>query len=277
MRPLFFIAVCCMSMLPLDGQYLLLDRGLKDAAEPVVSVRPEAGNSGRFLADRFRVGSSGEVWVIDRVRVWGRFATGGFENATLWGGLESSDPAPGSFDCDCHNLLALNRDARASRLPNSSWRLDFDHLNWSVPGGVEIRFGVNAPRWSAVTVRTRTPHQIKLFDAKGKLVGPHGVESDAGFAVQVWGHLPAKIEIRPDGERWQVKLFDAAHTDLASLRFGPGGAEPVTALLDGPDLVMSFRSAETGIRPGELNACLSGRRENGVPFEGCNLLKGPPH
>jgi hypothetical protein len=275
MRALLILTGSCVSLLPLYGRYLLLDRGLKNEAPAAVS--PQTG----FLSDSFKVGATGEVWVIDKIRVWGKVGTNGSEKVALFGGLENAGLAPGAIECDCHNLLSINREPQVSRLKGSVWQLDFDHLNWSVPGGATIQFGVSGPRWSTTLVNTGTPHQIKLFDANGKLVKPYGDPSEAGFAIQVWGHLPATIEIRSEGDLWRVKLvragpLAAARTDEVSLRFGPGGAKPVTIHWESDAVVIHFRSADTKLRPADLNACLSGRREDGVPFEGCDLLKYRP-
>ncbi len=275
MRALLILTGSCVSLLPLYGRFLLLDRGLKNEAHAAVSTRTG------FLSDTFKIGAPGEVWVIDKIRVWGKSGTNGSVNVALFGGLETAEPTPGAIECDCHNLLSINREPQVLRLKSSVWQLDFDHLNWSVPGGAAIQFGVSGPRWSPTMVNTGTPHQIKLFDANGKLMKPYGDPSEAGFAIQVWGHLPASIEIRSEGDLWRVKLvragpLAATRTDEASLRFGPGGAKPVAIDQESDDLVIAFRSADIKVRPADLNACLSGQREDGVPFEGCDLLKHPP-
>jgi hypothetical protein len=275
MRALLIIAGSYLSLFPLYGQFLLLDHAPKDPAGGSSSV--QAG----FLGDTFKVGASGEVWVIDKIRVWGKFGANGAAKATLFGGLENSAPVPGAIECDCHNLIPLNRDPKAVRAESAVWQMDFDHLNWSVPGGTAIQFGIGGPRWSASMVNTGAPHQIKLFDAHGKFVKPNGDPSDAGFAVQVWGHLPAIIEIRSDGDMWRVKLvragpLAAVGTNEASLRFGPASAKPAAIHHEGNDLVIYFRVADSRIGPADVNACLSGQRQDGVPLEGCDLLKHAP-
>jgi hypothetical protein len=204
------------------------------------------------------------------------------EPVALFGGLEATAPAPGAVDCDCHNLIALQRGATVYRLAQRVWQLDFGHLNWSVPGGVPIQFGVSGAGWSAYTANRSADHTIKIFDPNGKLTGPYAANPGATLAVQVWGHLPATIEIQRDGDLWKVILhgnaaFDARLSNRGSLRFGSKGAIPTSQHVDGADLVMTFRTADAGIQPNEVNACLNGRRQDGVPFEGCDLLKRPPH
>ncbi len=278
---------------PLYGQFLLVNRPMKNPAEPSKSVRFEGKPGSGFLADRFQIGAKGEVWVIDRLRLWGQVDGGRIERATLFGGVEATAPAPGEFECDCHNLTAIKSaavktapeaagsDVRISRAAASVWQLDFDHLNWSVPGGTEIQFGLAAARWSSFSVDTGTAHQLKVFDAKGKLLSLYteGAPDGAlGFAVQAWGHIPAPVGIRQQGEIWEVTLgsaaaFNGASADGSSLRFGPRGASPVEFHADGASLVASFRTADAGVGSADVNACLTGLRRDGVPFEGCGLLK----
>jgi len=260
----------CLCGLPGYGQHLLVDRGSIGAAKMV-----EALEKNNFLADRFTVGASGEVWVIDRLRVWGKFGSGKLENATLFGGLENTEPA--LLECECHNLTPLRRNAKAIQQSDSTWQLEFDGLNWSVPGATAIQFGIAAPRWATLTVSTSTQRQIRTFDAKGKFLGLYGEKTNLGFALQAWGHLPAKIEIEPAGESWSVKLVEPKSIDPSSFRFGPGGAAPVTVQSKDGGFVLTFRAAETTIGPADVNACLKGQRQDGAPFEGCDLLKRRPH
>ena len=298
---LLMAGILLLNLPALRGQHLLVDRGLQRpdgmAAEP----------DGGFLADRFTIGAKGEVWVIDRLRIWVRAAKDGgkigdrLESVALFGGLEAAPAKPGELECDCHNLVALESAAlregsdiaegskvRISRLEPAVWQLDFEDLNWSVPGGVAIQFGVSgrrradagAAKWSVYTVPAEAPHEIKLFDERGKLAGPYGKagkDPAAGLAVQAWGHLPVAIDIEARAELLQVKLAaaEALRVDPASLQFGPRGAAPVALHAEGTSLLMTFRAADTGIQPGDLNACLSGRRRDGVPFAGCDLLRKP--
>jgi hypothetical protein len=80
--------------------------------------------------------------------------------------------------------------------------------------------------------------------------------------------------------------FDVSDVDVATLRFGPSGAEEVhdlsnAATLAGhvtdvngdgfPDLVMHFRTAATGLTTTSTSGCLSGESA-GAPFAGCDAL-----
>ena len=307
----FLLALALLSSPPVRGQYLLLDRGLNTSGGSSTKPYFEAAPGSGFLADHFQVGAQGEVWMIDRLRTWGqarqniRLLGDQVEKIALFGGLEVRPPTPGEPVCECAHLVAIHtemlhqgsngvasRQLQISRAGEAVWQLEFDQLNWSVPGGQEIQFGVKSwPRsssaanrgvlWASTVVPTATAHHITVFDEKGKLIKPYApapADPKLGFAVQVWGHQSVTITIRPQGELWDVRLqgtssFESTQVDQASLEFGPKRARPVAVRNDGADLVMSFRSDGLGIRPGELTACLAGRRRDGAPFEGCDLVK----
>jgi hypothetical protein len=186
---------------------------------------------------------------------------------------------------------------RLSPVSANLWQIDFPDLSWSVPGGVFIQFGIQGRGrlsagggggylWSNAAMQMTTQHSINLFDDKGKLLGPdsrYALDRSVGI-VQVWGHKLATVSIRPTGAWIDVVLksgasFDAAQTDVSTLRFGPGGASPVTSRLESPasnaDLVARFRTSDTGIPPTAVNACLRGVQKDGIPFEGCDLMKRP--
>ncbi len=74
--------------------------------------------------------------------------------------------------------------------------------------------------------------------------------------------------------------FDAATVDPVSVRFGPGGAAPEHGHArikdvngDGQDdLLLRFRIRDTGIAPGDHEACLSGDTFPGHRIEGCDSI-----
>jgi hypothetical protein len=79
--------------------------------------------------------------------------------------------------------------------------------------------------------------------------------------------------------------FDVADADVTTLAFGPGGAS--RAHSRGPhfrdlnrdgrkDLLAHFRSNETGIEYGQMEACISGATLDGTPFEGCDAISTVP-
>lgn len=72
--------------------------------------------------------------------------------------------------------------------------------------------------------------------------------------------------------------FDAATIDPASVTFGPSQATSTQNSLedvngDGRlDLVLHFRTQQTGIQPGDTQACLTGETTSGVPIQGCDTI-----
>ena len=80
--------------------------------------------------------------------------------------------------------------------------------------------------------------------------------------------------------------FDVADIDGTTLDFGPYYARPAKRVgenhadvnADGfPDLLALFRTAETGIEFGDMEACLSGETLDGRSFEGCDTIQTVPH
>lgn len=79
--------------------------------------------------------------------------------------------------------------------------------------------------------------------------------------------------------------FDALFVDADSLSFGPNGATPQCKRgghiedINGDgllDLVSHYGNQETGIAPGDLEACVTGETFDGVPFEGCDSVRTVP-
>jgi hypothetical protein len=257
-----------------------------------------------FPGDHFSLGAQGEVWIIDSIRVWGTPAVSGaqpgdvYAKFILFGGIESPPPAPGQPECDCHNLMAIRTSPSGtvlSRAGSGLWQLDFTDLHWSVPGGVQIQFGVmtvarpapgGVPAWLNQAGRTGTSHQLRLFDEKGRLDGPIDSEGPAadpnlGIHVQVWGHKTAPVVIRSAGSLIEVALlsnsaFDASRADVASLRLGPKAAVPTGSQLTQKDgvteLLIRFQRSETGLNAAAVQACLTGQQD-GIPFEGCEQIR----
>jgi len=124
---------------------------------------------------------------------------------------------------------------------------------------------------------------------------PGGGGEDAFAAVLgELGPLLVEVDIRPFTRfnwivpwlRWPVAVailstddFDARSVEAASVRFGPGEAEPLARQLlrdvdgDGdPDLVLRFFMNETGIRCSDREATFSGRTSAGWAFSGSDRV-----
>ena len=226
---------------------------------------------------------------------------------SLLGGIAPDLPKPNQppgADCDCHNLPVLkstriepgsnsagNRDVEIASGPQihglPTWQIDLNDLKWSVPGGTRIQFGVfaelNSGRaWYNLATPSEHAEQLRVFSSTGKFEKAF-TSSAARINVQIWGHLLARISIHPVGQRLQVILWNAPflgieRVDRNSLRFGPDKAVPESTEIEDvehngqPGLVMLFQPAASGIAPGSVNACLLGKRQDGAPFEACDLL-----
>lgn len=181
--PVLFLLPVCLVGASLPGGALLVDRGLPSRSTPSspATVRVGWPANGVYIADRFALGRPGELWVIDKVRVWavpglevGRPGALGdlFEKITLLGGIESetqpATPQQAALVCACHGPVpiaatAVSRGSSASQDSHvvltpvtsadgasfnesgrllSVWQVDFQDLLWNVPGGVNLQFGV---------------------------------------------------------------------------------------------------------------------------------------
>ena len=287
------ISCALLSGQPHPGKMILVDRAMPSAGIPLGNTK-----SLGFLGDHFRLGAAGEVWILDTIRTWVRpslpashAASFGdaFESLTLFGGIEATPPQPRQPpqpECDCHNLMSIKsgiyqpgaQQSQATDVHISSAgsdgirQVDFQNLSWSVPGGVDIQFGVmgtardRKQTLDGITSSTGDLHQLKLFDEKGKLDGPYApdgkaVDSHLGLNIQVWGHRYAPIIVRPTSTAIEVVLrtdasFDVSKVDLKSLRFGPNQAAGTSRLqtMDGHvALVTGFQWTDVATRPLNLS------------------------
>lgn len=123
--------------------------------------------------------------------------------------------------------------------------------------------------------------------------------SFASFATAGLEPLQAAVDIMPGGEVNPINLkskgvisvailgsesFDVAQVDVTTLAFGPAGATPSDTGshledidADGfADLVSHYRTQETGIGPGDTEACVTGELLDETTFEGCDAVQIRP-
>jgi len=88
------------------------------------------------------------------------------------------------------------------------------------------------------------------------------------------GVIPVAILTAPE--------FDASTVDSSSVRFGPKGACPVHQAIedvdgDGDlDMILHFKTQETGIKAGDTKACLIGKTVDGRNITGCDAIVTVP-
>ena len=173
-----------------------------------------------FLGDSFHVGADGEIWVIDSIRVWvARNSAAScpaklgdqISKITLYGALENP-PVPGEPECNCHALVPV-RSAPLEKGSDRSgaqsvkitpagafWQIDFEDVRWSLPGNVNVLFGLRATagaktgctaakEWSLSASPAEAGYRLRLFD---KDLVPRGFAEPAAapkwLNVQVRGH-----------------------------------------------------------------------------------------
>ncbi len=194
--------------------------------DPAFDRKPTVPPVGQLLAREpegsfaglFKVGKTGEVWMIDTIRLWflpprgpacGKELGDSIEKLTLVGALDNP-PVPGQPVCDCHALVPLAGVAfdRGSSQPKNSaarvvfeegmWRVDFPQVRWSMPAAADALFQLRAtPRaksscavesgGSLATSPAPAGYRLHLLDKKGVPVGLAPDESPRAIAVQVWG------------------------------------------------------------------------------------------
>ena len=322
----------------LSAQVLVLDRSdtLRPAPTSELYRIGWTKDHQSFVGDDFKIGAEGEVWIINAIRTWvvleadsghPRFPGDLYEKITLYGGI-ASDPAadnPGrNPECACHAPVALKtadlpRGGSSAQTSDISlayvdeahngsdrktfdlWQIDFRNLRWSVPGGVNIQFGVKGvgrelpglktPLWFNAAYPTQENHRLRIFDETGMLKSFFDVDGQVqdnstglGINIKVWAHRMAKVVVHPRNAVFEVILhggatFDVNQVDLRNLRFGPNDAVPATMNrldVDGDgylDLLLAFRVEDSGVPPRSISACLNGLRLDNIPFEGCDLAK----
>jgi len=312
-RLLAVILVCLASASAQSGQMLIFDRapssdsnqslGLAKPSEGFLADDFQVGAAKEdWVIERIR------IWAVPDLKATAPHGLGDVVNKiSLFGGIAPDSPPPGqkpAADCDCHNLPTIKvatvepggnatdmKDVTIATIQQNGsdvWQIDFKDLKWSVPGGTNIQFGVLAEssslyNWYNLGAAPAQGQHLRVFSSAGKLQSVFQAETPARMNVQVWGHLLARISIRQAGQKLRVVLksdpfLDSRQVDTTSLRFGPGNASPENVRTedvnhDGKTALVMMFGARDGIAPNSINACLTGKRLDGAPFEGCDLLK----
>jgi len=212
------------------------------------------------------------------------------------------------------NFLAFNDDSQMEDggAPRSPETLLFDPL----VGLVEIMAGSSRSEGEVLTMTafgldgdlvdvgslTLTP-ELQALSVAGLgirevvISGPSVfVLDDLAFAAAI----EVDVDIKPHNDRNRIRptsrgmirvailgseSFDVSDVDVDTLAFGPRGAS--RAHSRGPhfrdvnrdgwmDLWAHFRTNETGIEFGQMEACISGATLDGTPFKGCDAIRTVP-
>lgn len=125
---------------------------------------------------------------------------------------------------------------------------------------------------------------------------PSGLQYKVDIAVEFTSVIPVDIDIKPGSDVNPVNTkskgvipvavlstvdFDATDIDVSTVTFGPNGAtefhgkahfEDVNG--DGlDDLVLHFKTQESGIVNGDTEACIAGALNDGTAIEGCDNIQ----
>jgi hypothetical protein len=154
------------------------------------------------------------------------------------------------------------------------------------------------PLDAVMQVVTVAGPEIVRVDYESNTTSPGAIEE---FVIDDLRFLTAmgdtvKVDIKPGSEVNPINprsrgvipvailgsdTFDVADVDATTLAFGPGAAP--LAHRNGPhrkdanhdgirDLLAHFRTEEAGIAFGDTEACVTGERLDGTPFEGCDAI-----
>jgi hypothetical protein len=168
----------------------------------------------------------------------------------------------------------------------------------TVGGNDDLPFGVSSPQTLAFapdgTLYGAWGELVTLDPATGVATLVGGSYADVRGLAYLSDTLQIELDVRPSNERDHINTrsrglvpvallgtpsFDVRDVDVGSLGFGPAHA-PVEkrakvrdVTRDGEaDLIVRFRSDETGLEPGETEACLEGALRDGTPLRGCTAV-----
>ena len=151
-----------------------------------------------YLADTFSIGALGEVWVIDRIRVWG-MPQPEWNALALYGGLAPVRLKAASFDST--GRASRNSDITITAVDNplsgngnnKLQQVDFLNLQWSIPAGVDVQFGIHGQAgnsvWKGYVYSAGEHRPMAVFSLDGKASHEYDVARNMRMFVQVWAHI----------------------------------------------------------------------------------------
>jgi len=259
-----------------------------DAAGRVVATGPSSGD---FALVRYNLDGS-----LDS-----GFGAGGIVKTDFSGG--SPDTA---FDVVVDGNGRITVAGGSSPAPGSA---HFALARYDSAGNLDLSFGSGGKVTTAFPSPASNALDL-LAQSDGKVVAIGGtrdltVSGSGDFALARYLGTPTTtkvvIDVKPESDENVIPLesggvvpvailttdsFDATTVDPATVCFGDaedpsgrdcttkhGEAEVVDVSADGrPDLLLHYEVAETGIDPGDTQACLTGRTRTGGAIEGCDRV-----
>jgi hypothetical protein len=142
---------------------------------------------------------------------------------------------------------------------------------------------------------------VEVVGALAYAAGHSGLQI-IDFGPEYASEITVDLDIKPGGDPNAINpasggvvpvavlgsgSFDVLDVDATTLTFGPAGAAPTHrggghfADVNGDghlDFLSHYRVRETGLVPGDTEACVTGKTLVGTPFEGCDAVEvfGPP-
>jgi len=195
---------------------------------------------------------------------------------------------------DADGPYALRADMTVELDGSGSWDPDGDPLSyrWDCESD-----GTWDTGWSPSPLATCTyPERVEYTVTLQVQDGDEGYGQDQASVMPV---IEIEIDIKPGSFPNSINLkskgvipvailttedFDATTVDADTVRFGPNEAEKVhkrahvqDADGDGDlDMVLHFKTQDTGIAPGDTEACLTGQTYDGLPIVGCDSVRIVP-